>query len=88
MPFLGLPLPLWSLLCLTVAAVWVFIWPNKKTQANRVQHFILRWFHALVWVFLAAAAFIAGVDAGLAEKVALLSLLTYGVFMFTTLTTK
>ena len=69
------------------------VWPsNKRVETNSLPHFILRWFHALVWLFLAAAAIIAGFDilggANTARFVALLALLTYLVFMATLVITK
>ena len=65
---------------------------TRRVAPNSLPHFILRWFHALVWLFLAAAAFIAGFDilggANTARLVALLALITYLVFMVTIMTTK
>ena len=93
MRLLGIPLAAWGIVCLVVAVIWVFIWPsNKRVEPNGRPHFILRWFHALVWLFLAAAAFIAGFDilggANTARFVAMRALLTYLVFMATLVATK
>jgi hypothetical protein len=93
MTLLGIPLVIWGLVCLAVAVIWVFVWPSNKSVApNSLPHFILRWAHALVWLFLAAAAFIAGFDllggANTAQLVALLALLTYLLFMATLVVTK
>jgi hypothetical protein len=93
MKLLGIPLAIWGIVCLVVAVIWVFVWPsNKRVAPNGLPHFILRWFHALVWLFLATAAFIAGFDilggANTAQLVALLALLTYLVFMATLVVTK
>ena len=93
MKLLGIPLTIWGIVCLVVAVIWVFVWPsNKRVEANSLSYFILRWFHALVWLFLAAAAFIAGFDSlggvHTARFVALVALLTYLVFMATLLVTK
>jgi hypothetical protein len=88
--FLGLPLPLWGVICLLIAVVWVFVWPQDRAYPEqKVRYFIIRWFHALVWLFLAMAAFIAGFNimgGGAAQPVAFLSLVTYLIFMavFTT----
>ena len=84
---------IWGVVCLVVAAIWVFVWPsNRSVASGSLPYFILRWFHALVWLFLAAAAFIAGFDilggANTARFVALLALLTYLVFMATLVVTK
>lgn len=93
MKLLGLPPAIWGIACLVVAAIWVFVWPSKRVVApGSLQHFILRWSHTLVWLLLAAAAFIAGFDilggTNTAQFVALLALLTYLVFMATLIATK
>jgi hypothetical protein len=93
MKLLGFSLPIWGVVCLAVALVWVFVWPSKKSvPKNSLRFFILRWFHALVWLLLAAAAFIASFDAlggvGTARPVAFLSLITYLIFMATVVTSK
>ena len=90
---LGIPLPFWGIACLALAVIWVFVWPrNKSVAPGSVPHFILRWGHALVWLFLAAAAFIAGFDilggAITARIAAFLALITYLGFMVTVVTTK
>jgi len=71
-----------------VAVIWVFVWPsNKPVAPNSLPHLILRWAHALVWVLLATAAFIAGFDildgVQTTRFVAFLALITYLVFMAT-----
>ena len=91
--FLGLPLFVWALLCLALAGVWVVFWPSERAVgASPLRHVILRWFHALTWLLLAAAAFIAGLDAGanarVARTVALSSLVVYLIFMGTFLMSK
>jgi hypothetical protein len=93
MILLGIPLAIWGIVCLVVAAIWVFVWPsNKSIEPNSLPHLVLRWFHALVWLFLAVTAFIAGFDifggANTAQFVALLALLTYLAFMVTLVVTK
>ncbi|MCU0502454.1 MAG: hypothetical protein MUC51_11945 [Anaerolineae bacterium] len=90
---LGIPFTVWGIACLVVAAIWVFVWPNnKRVGANSLPRFILRWGHALVWLCLAAAAFIAGFDilggTNTAQFVALLAALTYLVFMMTLVVTR
>lgn len=92
MNLIGVPLPIWGLICLAVAAVWVFVWPSKTTVTAGLRFFILRWFHAIVWLLLAAAAFIVGFDilggVATARLVALLSLFTYLAFMLTVATAR
>lgn len=92
MNFIGIPFSIWGMICLAVAAVWVFVWPSKTTVTAGPRFFILRWFHSIVWLLLAAAAFMAGFDIlggiATAQLVALLSLFTYLVFMFTVATAR
>jgi hypothetical protein len=91
--FLGLPLPVWGVFCLAFSLLWVFIWPSDRAvPAEAIRYFILRWFHALVWVLLGLAAFIAAFQklggARLARPVALASLIVYLVFMAVFLTSQ
>lgn len=93
MRLLGIPLAAWGVICLVVAVVWAFAWPaNRNVASGSLPYFILRWGHALVWLFLAAAAFIAGFNilggADTAQFIALLALLAYLVFMATLVATK
>jgi hypothetical protein len=84
----GVPLVLWGALCLVLTVIWIIIWPSDKANAvDSLRFFILRWFHALVWLLLAIAAFLAAFNllggASTARMVAFLSLITYLVFMVT-----
>jgi hypothetical protein len=93
MKLLGIPLTIWGVACLVMAAVWMFVWPkNRSVASGSLSYLVLRWFHALVWLFLAAATFIAGFDilggADTARFIALLALLTYLAFMATLMVTK
>ena len=85
---LSLPWPVWSLLCLGVAALYVIIWPkpkpNRPTPRPPGVHLNLRWFHALVWVWLALACFLSALNwSTFATGAAVLSLLTYVIFLAT-----
>lgn len=89
----GVPLVLWGALCLVLAAIWIIVWPSEKASTADALHFvILRWFHALVWLLLALAAFIAAFQllggASTARIVAFLSLITYLVFIVTFTTSR
>ena len=56
----GIPFYLWGVVCLGVAAIYTATWPKPKPDAPARpawRQFILRWFHALVWVLLAGACF-------------------------------
>jgi hypothetical protein len=60
----GIPLIFWGLGCLAVAVTYYRLWPQpspKRTlPRTQWQHVVLRYFHALVWVLLAAGCFLAG----------------------------
>ena len=91
--FLGLPLPVWGSLCVVIGIIWVFVWPSARaTPTESVRFIILRWFHALVWLLLALAAFIAGFNIldgpKTAKPIALLSLVVYLIFMATFISSK
>ena len=87
---LGIPLTTWGIVCFGVAVVYFFVWPKPKgadqpPRSPRV-HFVLRWFHSLVWLLLAAACFLwAGGSSGLANVLALLALALYLIFVVTLL---
>jgi hypothetical protein len=90
---LGVPLVVWGVLCFALTVVWIIVWPSDKAATTVGLRFvILRWFHALVWLFLAIAAFLAAFNVlggtATARTVAFLSLLTYIIFMGTFLTTR
>lgn len=91
MEFLGVPLVVWGSLCLVLTAVWAFVWPRHRALIG-IRFIIVRWFHALTWLLLAIAAFVAGFDilggVNTAKPIALLSLLVYLVFMGALATSK
>ncbi len=79
----NLPWWVWGVLCLAVALIYTFVWPQSKVMPDVVawRYFILRWGHALVWVILATSFFVRGAIGGAANLVALAGLVVYGVFM-------
>ncbi len=82
--FLGIPLLFWGAGCLLVALAFVFVAPKEHlADASALRGFVLRWFHSLVWVLLAASCFIraAGGASGLANQVAFGGLIAYLIFM-------
>lgn len=89
---LGLPLAVWGGICLAISAIWIFVWPSHRAATPRWRFIVLRWFHMVVWLLLALAAFSAGSSlpggADIARLVALLSLFTYLIFMSTLFTSK
>lgn len=84
----GVPHVIWGVICLLFTIVWIFVWPKNKIVTSKVlQFFIIRWFHALTWLLLAIAAFIAAFNLfggkGTAGFIALLSLPVYLIFLLT-----
>jgi hypothetical protein len=91
--FLGVPLPILGMLALLITVIWIFVWPSDRAALGEpVRYFILRWFHAIVWLLLALAAFIAGFNlpggVRLAKPVAFVSLIIYLIFMAAFLTSR
>ena len=87
---LGVPLVVWGGVCLAVALLWALVWPSDRVAvASGLRCIILRWFHALTWLVLAGAAFIAAFSGpAKAKPVALLALAVYLVFMATLIGSK
>lgn len=85
MTFLGIPTLIWGILCLLMAAVWLFVRPEQAQRAVGAHRIILLWFHWLTWVLLGVAALIVtfgGVDAvGMAKMVAVAALVVYLLFI-------
>lgn len=84
----GVPLIIWGVVCIVLTIVWTVVWPSEKvTPDGGLRFLILRWFHALTWLLLALAAFIAGFNVvggtATARTIAFLSLLIYLIFMAT-----
>jgi hypothetical protein len=72
--------------------VWTVWWPRDRVGAAQgVRFVILRWFHALTWLLLAIAAFLAGLNpvaSGAARLIAFCGLIVYLVFMATLVTSR
>jgi hypothetical protein len=90
---LGIPLPILGIACLLLTIVWLFVWPRDRAAHSALMpYIILRWFHALTWLLLAIAAFIAGYNilGGIhwAKAIALLSLIVYLIFIVTFITSR
>ena len=89
--FLGFPLQAWGLLSLVAAVACFFNWPEPKSgrrgpPRSSVVHFILRWFHSVVWLLLALACFLwASGPSAAAAGLAIASLIVYVVFVVTLL---
>jgi hypothetical protein len=82
--FLGIPFLFWGIACLVAAGVFAVAWPRKQViQPEGIQYFIVRWGHALVWVFLGVSCLIRALGtSGVADVVAFLALPTYAAFLF------
>lgn len=90
---LGISFFTWGLVCLGLALVWYYVWPKDRTPEPLTQlpeyrprpawmQSVLRWFHALAWVLLAAACWF--LDAGqvtLAGASALVAGIMYVTFV-------
>jgi hypothetical protein len=86
MTLAGVPLWVVGVVCLIIATIYFIFWPRPK-QVGAFNFVVLRWFHGLVWVFLAAACFVApqeslgGTTTG--TVLSLLGLGSYVIFMIT-----
>lgn len=58
--FLKVPWLIWGIVATAIAIVFAVFVPseNKVNAASGVQYIILRWFHSLCWVLLAANFFL------------------------------
>lgn len=85
----GLPSLVWIGVCLAVAVLYMFVWPQQKVSPDTAlaRYLVLRTFHALVWLLLAVSFWLRGLGgAAAANGVALSALLAYLVFIATFLT--
>ena len=90
---LGIPFFTLGLVCLGLAVLWYYVWPKDRTPEPIKQlpeykprpawiHTVLRWFHALAWVMLAAMCwFLDSAQATLAAASALVAGLMYVMFV-------
>lgn len=80
------PPRVWALICLLVALFYVVRWPASRAGNERrgLRYIVLRWFHALVWLVLAASVGLHAVEdervRSLAKGLAFLALMLYAVF--------
>lgn len=83
--FLNLPWFLWAGIALGAAVIFAFVWPDKDvTVITGFRFFIIRWGHALTWVFLAVSFLLRGVGPdlnGVSSFFALAGGVTYLLFM-------
>ena len=81
MKIAGVPVQVLGALALVVAVVWVFVWPQRDVDG--LAYLMLRWGHALVWLLLAVAAFLAPVTATAAKGAAIAAGVVYLAFLVT-----
>ena len=90
--FLDLPWFVWAALALAIAMVYSFVWPHKAgAAATGLPFLILRWGHALTWLLLATNFLLRGLSPSLnqlANLIALVDGIIYGLFLFTSFVVK
>ena len=57
---LGFALPWLAVPALLIAAVWTVVWP--RLPVTGLTYVVVRWFHPLAWVWVAAAAVLSAVS--------------------------
>jgi hypothetical protein len=86
--FLGLSMTIWGVVCLAVAVVWIYVWPEEQAVgASGIRLWLIQWGHALVWGLLALVCFMQARSAQLARwsgLVGLVALAVYLAFLFAT----
>lgn len=89
---IGISLFTWGLVCLGLSVLWYYVWPKDRTPEPLTKlpeykprpawmQSVLRWFHSLTWVLLAATCWF--LDAGqtpLAAASAIMAGLMYATF--------
>ena len=85
--FFGIPYFFWGVTFVLMALIWVFVWPKESGVTDGWRFIVVRWFHALTWALLAAAAFIATFNVlggtATAKLLAALALVVYIIFFGT-----
>lgn len=84
--WLNLPFVAWAAICLTIALVYIFVWPrDQAVDAAPLRFLILRWGHSLAWFFLAVMCLMKAAGqqalAGWGNVVGLLALPVYLAFL-------
>ncbi|MDA0631848.1 hypothetical protein OUY22_00325 [Nonomuraea sp. MCN248] len=85
MKVIGVPVQVWGAIALVLAVVWVVVWPQR--QVDGLAYLILRWGHALAWLLLGLAAFLAPFTATAAKVAGMGAGVVYLAFMATIVTT-
>lgn len=83
------PLWVWTLVCLGIAAFYVVVWPSEPAPAEMTdfRYIALRWLHPLAWLFLALSCVVRMIPGKtrLANRIAFLSLPSYLLFFLANL---
>ena len=79
----GLPLWVWSAICLALAATFAVFWPSAKAIGNlsNVRYLLLRWGHAAVWGLLGLALLLRAFDLPGVAIAAIGALVVYVAFL-------
>jgi hypothetical protein len=81
MRIMGVPPRVWGVVALVLAVVWTFVWPQRDVEGPA--YLILRWGHALVWLLLAVAAFLAPAAPTAAKRTSMAAGAVYFAFLAT-----
>ncbi|MCU0476861.1 MAG: hypothetical protein MUC99_12275 [Anaerolineae bacterium] len=87
--FAQIPMGVWGVLALGVALVFALVVPSAEAVArlDGLTFWVVRWFHSLVWVLLAASFFVRAAQRpewlGLANLLAMAGGLCYVVYLVT-----
>jgi FtsH-binding integral membrane protein len=85
------PLWVWTLICLGIAAFYGVVWPSAQAPADTASfaYIALRWFHPLAWLLLALSCIVRMTrlpnKARIANAVAFLALPSYILFFLANL---
>lgn len=58
--FFGFSWGVWGIFCWIIALIYTAIWPKNRVsnhEVSAIRYFILRWFHALMWLLLGISCF-------------------------------
>jgi Ca2+/Na+ antiporter len=79
---------IWGVVCLAVAVVWIYVWPEEQAaRATGLRLWLIQWGHALVWLLLAIICFMQAGSRQLSRwsgLVGLFALAVYIAFLFAT----
>lgn len=70
-----------AIVCVAIALVYSFLWPGRKNAARVAQlpfyqRIVLRWFHSLTWLVIAAACLL------WSKPIAILAAVVYLIYLW------